>query len=173
MNKAKICLVVVIGLAFAATVFASMRSNGERNATAAPAPTDVNVVNKPIVKAEQLGDWKVDINGVTKVDVQGPVKAQQNGAWNVGIIGTPTIKLAPGTTVSVSNLPTGSNSPASHFVLGGRYKLTLVPPQVDVLNCTVRQADGVWIKCELPGVNPINPPPTLWVNANLIMSSDK
>ena len=38
--------------------------------------------------------------------VSGTVAATQSGPWNVGILGTPTFGLAPGSSVAISGTPT-------------------------------------------------------------------
>jgi len=81
-----------------------------------------------------------------------------NIAGNVGITGTPN--------VNVVNLK-------SHFVVNTHYNLAPVATAVSI-DCVVRQIDGFWIKCELPNPHPgVQPPPFIFVNSNLIVTSDK
>ena len=122
MSRVKSCLIATIGLAFAATVFASVgSSDSESNADAVPRPTNVNVVNKPTVEAEQKGAWNVGISGTP----------------NVNVANTPTVNLAPGTTVQVS-LPPGTASPVA---VGRRYSIS------NVGDVTVLEIRGInWVK---------------------------
>ena len=100
-----------------------------------------------------------------------------NVAGNVGINGTVT--LAPETKVEVTKLP-----PQSHFAINQHFTIALLPlaggsPMLPVssgglLDCTVRQIDGVWIKCELPNPHPgVGTPPSVFVNTILIVASDR
>jgi hypothetical protein len=97
MRTAGPILLVVLIIAFSGNVKPA-------GGAAPDKPTPVTVVNS-ILPVSVMGD----------VPVHGPVDAAQSGNWNVGINGTPTVQLAPGTTVPVATSPGAFDIPLSGF----------------------------------------------------------
>ena len=95
---------------------------------AADAIKEVLVVNSPSqpVPVQQQGpvtvSGSVTLSSPATVMISGTpdVNAHQAGSWNVGITGTPTVKIDPtSNTVTISNLPTDSSG-ALRVVQRGR-----------------------------------------------------
>lgn len=95
---------------------------------AADAIKEVLVVNSPSqpVPVQQQGpvtvSGSVTLTAPATVTISGTpdVNAHQAGAWNVGITGTPTVKIDPtSNTVTISNFPTDSSG-ALRVVQRGR-----------------------------------------------------
>lgn len=116
MYKEETSQVTIIGLLFGALILLmntqpAYGQGGTQNVrvvntTSQPVPTtvqgtvtgDVNVTNTPAVTLSPSGN---------------SVQAQQSGTWNVGITGSPTVNLAPGTSVAVAGTANVSLIPGS------------------------------------------------------------
>ena len=85
LKKVFICLVAISVLLAAIGGLTPSSAQGSRPAE------DVNVVNTPVVQAQQAGPWTVG--------------AQLTPGSTVGITGTPTVSISGTPTVNVSNLP--------------------------------------------------------------------
>lgn len=114
MRRTKALVVISIGLLAVAVTLIGMTPG------AAETIKDVMVVNptsSPVPVAQQ---GPVTVQGAITLVGPTDVNAHQAGVWNVGINGTPTVKIDPSSNVvTISNLPTDSSG-AVRVVQRGR-----------------------------------------------------